>query len=573
MKFKYLLAFFFFCLGGSLILGRDIDSSFSIKWHNNSWGAGGLFPAGPPWNMVGPYDFDNDGYGDFVVSSSYAGQYCNGVYHYEAVSNDSIDIRWAYTFYDLSCDYDAYSSVAIGDLDGDSNKEVISLVDTSPGVSGQDGLQVFEWSPDSMSFLSSPSYTWDMGLDSVWEAAQILVEDLDGDDKDEVVVSVMDGPWDQIGIGGSSRLMIFQLDTTVLDTTYNDDGTINMVNDSAIFNIEFEDNSWTNWSGYNISTGDLDNDGLIEIYTVAFDFYHVIVFENTLVNEYEYQTDFYVSSEAYEFGNQSIIITDMNEDGNNELFAVTSGTKDGEIPLTPGRLYAAGDINDVSLLTFSDFNYFASYEGGVRQIVSGDADNNGNSNLYLAGHYDESLYDWEFIGQDPIDVSSYTEKVVFMDDTTDDGGFGLDQGKVRVAKVFVGDLDNDQVGDLVFSSASFAADKPHIFFLEHSGVLDVEGEKKIIPREINISQNYPNPFNPITKFTYTVSRPGRVSLKIYDVMGKLVKTIFQEYKEEGTFEVQWNGNDDSHQSVSSGIYFYKFSLDGKSSIKKMILSK
>ena len=573
MKFEYLLAFFFFCLGGSLILGRDIDSSFSIKWHNNSWGAGGLFPAGPPWNMVGPYDFDNDGYGDFVVSSSYAGQYCNGVYHYEAVSNDSIDIRWAYTFYDLSCDYDAYSSVAIGDLDGDSNKEVISLVDTSPGVSGQDGLQVFEWSPDSMSFLSSPSYTWDMGLDSVWEAAQILVEDLDGDDKDEVVVSVMDGPWDQIGIGGSSRLMIFQLDTIVLDTTYNDDGTINMVNDSAIFNIEFEDNSWTNWSGYNISTGDLDNDGLIEIYTVAFDFYHVIVFENTLVNEYEYQTDFYVSSEAYEFGNQSIIITDMNEDGNNELFAVTSGTKDGEIPLTPGRLYAAGDINDVSLLTFSDFNYFASYEGGVRQIISGDADNNGNSNLYLAGHYDESLYDWEFIGQDPIDVSSYTERVVFMDDTTDDGGFGLDQGKVRVAKVFVGDLDNDEVGDLVFSSASFAADKPHIFFLEHSGVLDVEGEKIIIPREINISQNYPNPFNPITKFTYTVSRPGRVSLKIYDVMGKLVKTIFQEYKEEGTFEVQWNGHDDSHQSVSSGIYFYKFSLDGKSSIKKMILSK
>ena len=54
-------------------------------------------------------------------------------------------------------------------------------------------------------------------------------------------------------------------------------------------------------------------------------------------------------------------------------------------------------------------------------------------------------------------------------------------------------------------------------------------------------------------------------------MGKLVKTIFQEYKEEGTFEVQWNGHDDSQQRVSSGIYFYKFSLDGKSSIKKMIL--
>ena len=573
MKSRYLLSFAFFFLVNSLLFSADIDSSFSIKWHNDSWGAGGLFPAGPPWNMVGPYDFDNDGYGDFVVSSSYAGQYCNGVYHYEAASNDSIDIRWVYTFYDLSCDYDAYSSVAVGDLDGDNNKEIISLVDTSPGISGQNGLQVFEWSPDSMSFLSNPSYTWDMGLDSVWEAAQILVEDLDGDNKDEVIISIMNGPWAQLGIGGSSRLMIFELDTIVFDTTYNDDETINTINDSAIFTVEFEDNSWTNWSGYNISTGDLDNDGLTEIYTVAFDFYHVIVFENTLANEYEYQTDFYVSSEAFEYGNQSIIITDINRDGINELFAATSGTKDGETLLAPGKLYGAGDINDVSLLTFSDFNYFASYQGGLRQIATGDADNDGNSNLYLAGHYDESLYDWEFVGQDPVDVSNYTERVIFMDDTTDDGGFGLDQGKVRVAKVFAGDLDNDEVGDLVFSSASFAADKPHIFFLEHNGILNVGFEKKTIPGQMTILQNYPNPFNPPTKFTYTLKSPGRVSLKVYNVMGKLVRTIFQEYKEEGTFEVHWNGRDDNHQSISSGIYFYRLSNEEKSYTKKMILSK
>ena len=89
-----------------------------------------------------------------------------------------------------------------------------------------------------MSFLSTPSYTWDMGLDSVWEAAQILVEDLDGDSKDEVVVSIMDGPWAQLGVGGSSRLMIFELDTVIYDTTFNNDGTINFINDSALFTIE-----------------------------------------------------------------------------------------------------------------------------------------------------------------------------------------------------------------------------------------------------------------------------------------------------------------------------------------------
>ena len=573
MKLSCFLFFVVLCGGNNYLFGTELDSSFSVKWHNDSWGAGGLFPAGPPWNMVGPYDFDNDGFGDFVVASSYAGQYCNGVYHYEALTNDSIDVQWVYTFYDLNCDYDAYSSVAVGDLDGDNNKEIISLVDTSPGVSGQKGLQVFEWSPDSMSFLSTPSYTWSMGLDSVWEAAQILVEDLDGDDKDEVVVSIMDGPWTQLGVGGSSRLMIFELDSIIHDTTFNDDGTISTINDSAIFIIEYEDNSWTNWSGYNISTGDLDNDGLTEIYTVAFDFYHVIVFENTMVNEYEYQTDFYVSSEAYEFGNQSIVITDINGDGNNELFAATSGTKSGETLLTPGRLYVAGNIDDVSLLTFSDFNYFASYEGGLRQIASGDVDNDGNSNLYLAGHYDESLYDWEYHGDNPLDILSYTERVIFMDDTTDDGGFGLDQGKVRVATLFVGDLDNDEIGDLVFTSASFAADKPHVYFLEHSGVLGVQSKNKTVPNRIFISQNYPNPFNPETKFIYTINKPGIVSLKIYDIMGKLVYTVFEGFRTQGVFEEKWGGINQNNQPLSSGVYFYNLNSGGQSITKKMILSK
>ena len=205
--------------------------------------------------------------------------------------------------------------------------------------------------------------------------------------------------------------------------------------------------------------------------------------------------------------------------------------------------------------------------------MTGDADNDGKLNLYLAGHYDESLYDWEYIGQDPGDVSSYSERVIFMDDTTDDGGFGLDQGKVRVAKLFVGDLDNDEIGDIVFTSASFAADKPHIYFLEHSGILDVGSDNKIIPDKIAISQNYPNPFNPLTKFVYTIDKPGVASLKIYDVTGKLIYTIFDEHKETGTFEEEWRSADKNSQAVSSGVYFYRFILDGESVTKKMVLSK
>ena len=121
----------------------------------------------------------------------------------------------------------------------------------------------------------------------------------------------MDGPWTELGTGGSSRLMIFELDT--------------IINDSAIFHIEYEDNAWSNWSGYNISTGDLDNDGLKEIYTVGYNYFHLIIHENSGEDTYEYQTDFYVCSEQYQRANQGIVVADIDNNGINELFCATSG--------------------------------------------------------------------------------------------------------------------------------------------------------------------------------------------------------------------------------------------------------
>ncbi len=542
------------------IYAADIDSSFTVKWQNEAWGAGGLFPAGPPWNMVGPYDFDNDGYGDFVVASAYAGQYCNGVYHYEATDNDSIVVQWVYTFYDLSCTYDAYSSVAVGDIDGDNNPEILSLVDTSPGVSGQKGLQIFEWDSDSLSFLSSPTYTWDMGLDSVWEAGQILVAELDGDATQEIIVSVMDGPWSELGSGGSSRLMIFELDS--------------IIDDSAIFNIEYEDNVWTNWSGYNISTGDLDNDGLMEIYTVAYEYYHIIVHENSGEDQYEYQTDFYVCSQQYERGNQSIIVTDLDENGTNELFGVTSGTNTlaGDL-LTPGLFFAVQGVDDVSTLSYGNFNFFASYIGGLRQINTGDADGDGKPNLYLAGHYNEAVYDWEFNGDDPLAVESFSERIIFMDDTTDNYTPGNDQGKVRVAKLFSGDLDNDGYGDLVLSSASFAADKPQLFMIEHDGTLETDYNNHTIPNHASISQNFPNPFNPETQFSYTLNESGTIFLGIYDIMGKLIYTVYDGFQRAGNHNVLWIGFDQENRPVSSGVYFYRLVTQSNTISKKMVLAK
>ena len=442
----------------SLIIGAEVDSSFSVKWTDLPWGAGGLHPDGPPWNMVGPYDFDNDGYGDFIVTSSYTGSFCNGVYHFEAVANDSIALQWYYYFGDLSCTYDNYSSVTVGDVDGDSIPEIIVLADTEPGVSGGHGLQIFEWNTDSLLFPYMPTTTWDMGLDSVWEAGQIIAAELDGDANQEVVVSIMNGPW---GTTGSSHFMIFELENSDLD--------------SPSWHIEYTDPITTNWSGYNIYVNDLDQDGLMEIYTVAWEYYRLIIYENIGSEDlYAYQTDFYVSNEVNERANQSIIMANFDNDNTNELYAVTSGTNTltGEL-LTPGYFYGIEGSSDVSNITFSNFHYFNHYQGGLRQIITGDADMDGNPNLYLAGHYNEAVYDWEYVGDNPLSDSSFVEHIIFLDDTTDDFTSGTDQGKVRVAKLFSGDIDNDNQGDIVFTSAGLGSDKPHIYFLEHDGSSDL----------------------------------------------------------------------------------------------------
>tara|TARA_Y100001970_G_scaffold68491_1_gene87235 strand:- start:4066 stop:5172 length:1107 start_codon:yes stop_codon:yes gene_type:complete len=368
----------------------------------------------------------------------------------------------------------------------------------------------------------------------------------------------MGGPW---GTTGSSTFMIFELENS------------NLVNPS--WNIEYEDPVTTNWSGYNISVGDLDQDGRKEIYTIAYDYYRVIIYENLGSPDlYEYQTSFYVSLEIYERGNQSIVITDIDGDNNNELFATTSGTNSltGTI-LTPGYFFVVQGTDDVSQLSFEDFNYLSEYTGGLRQIIIGDADNDGRPNLYLAGHYNEALYDWEYIEGDITSLDSYNRSVVFMDDTTDAFTPNNDQGKVRVAKIISGDIDNDGIGDLIITSGSFAPDKPQLFMIEHNGQLSVSGEKKQMPEKAHIKQNYPNPFNPETKIVYSLSEATFVTISIFDALGKEVYRFRPEYQHSGTHNVLWTGIDQGGRKVSSGVYFYHLKAGKTTKTKKMTLSR
>ncbi|RPI67782.1 MAG: T9SS C-terminal target domain-containing protein [Ignavibacteriales bacterium] len=88
------------------------------------------------------------------------------------------------------------------------------------------------------------------------------------------------------------------------------------------------------------------------------------------------------------------------------------------------------------------------------------------------------------------------------------------------------------------------------------------------PVEFALHQNYPNPFNPVTLIRYQVPQKEHVSVKVYDIIGNLVKVLVDETKDEGYYEAEFDGT-----SLSSGIYLYEFISGPVRSIKKMTLIK
>ncbi len=93
-----------------------------------------------------------------------------------------------------------------------------------------------------------------------------------------------------------------------------------------------------------------------------------------------------------------------------------------------------------------------------------------------------------------------------------------------------------------------------------------------IPKEFALNQNYPNPFNPETAIKYQLPMASKVSLKIYNLLGQEVRTLVNETKTAGYYQVKWNGTNNSGIKVSSGIYFYTIRTNtGYIKVRKMIL--
>jgi hypothetical protein len=95
----------------------------------------------------------------------------------------------------------------------------------------------------------------------------------------------------------------------------------------------------------------------------------------------------------------------------------------------------------------------------------------------------------------------------------------------------------------------------------------------LIPAAFNVFQNYPNPFNPSTTISYAIPQQSNVLVKIYDMLGREVRTLVSEEQMPGVYNVIWNGDNNYGVNVATGIYLYRVVAGNNVQVKKMILLK
>ena len=94
-----------------------------------------------------------------------------------------------------------------------------------------------------------------------------------------------------------------------------------------------------------------------------------------------------------------------------------------------------------------------------------------------------------------------------------------------------------------------------------------------LPHAFNVYNNYPNPFNPVTTLRYDLPEDALVNITIYDIMGRIVRTIINSQQNAGFKSIQWNATNDAGSPLSAGLYLYKIQADYLVQTRKMVLLK
>ena len=128
-------------------------------------------------------------------------------------------------------------------------------------------------------------------------------------------------------------------------------------------------------------------------------------------------------------------------------------------------------------------------------------------------------------------------------------------------------ISGQYIVELFFSNDCPTMSNPYDFTFQFNNL------QKFFPIRYGLQQNHPNPFNPITSLRYNLPEDGLVNITVYDMVGRIVKTLVNGSQTAGFKLIQWNATNDRNEPVSAGLYLYSIQAGEFRQTKKMVLLK
>jgi len=555
MKIFYWFIFVVSLLSFSTVIQSQIvadgwEVSAQIPVGDSLWGG---------WDVIVDLDLDNDGQKEFIISrdpsiSGFLSDRAAGqlVEYYEVVGDNLFELRWSFQAPIRNDAGNVYTSIAVGDLDGDNLKELwfgtpLDLADDPPSPKG---LYVFEF--DGTNFPTMPSERWNFKRpdNHRFTNSGLAIGDVDNDGEEEIVIQSRgdDGP---PGGGAGRTVMVVN------------SGGIDIGIGLGAFSIEFE-NSLNHIGGvvYDPRIVDFDKDGKNEIWVFTWDFFSLAIYEAQAANSYDLQVDMDQIYNPEDFGHRrGMRFYDADGDGNLEFY--TAGIQPDNGPRS--EVFYIGSASDVANFVPSDVLILGGKDEPCDGSAVGDLDGDNLMDFLYVGRapgIDEGtrVYRIEYNGSGPLsDSTSYTWSVFYESDNQ----------FADLRNLAIDDLDGDSKTEVLITRANaLAAEDPYLIVLESTTTAIDETEPSIISQNYALYQNYPNPFNAVTNIEFETRIAGEVQISVFNVAGEKVTDLMNQYLNSGKYKVEFDGS-----NFTSGIYFYTLQMKGFRATRMMSLVK
>lgn len=306
-----------------------------------------------------------------------------------------------------------------------------------------------------------------------------------------------------------------------------------------------------NWFTFGFATGDFDDDGKNNFSTGSIDgnyFIYEYVSGNNIQVEYQMQLE---TVNAF----LSIMSEDMNGNGKNEIWVGSDFSSSTYGGVT--RVFVLEQAGNGTYQVVYQIDIRGLFSGIYGRIRYADVDGDGVEEIFL--NNGSLVFCLKYSPQS----NFYLDFIIDTWDYSFDSYEGTD----------IADLDSDGIPEFIMQKHLWPPYRTKSLFWKRNKISNVNDNGNTLPVEYKLYQNYPNPFNPQTTVRFALPQEAKVSIKVYNILGKEITQLLNETRISGEYEITWNGTDSNGNSVPSGIYFITMIADKYRKTIKSILIK